>query len=416
MNVPAPLPSLVLAEIAGRDGAFVVTERLVQKLWLRREFREDGAAVIDGRPVRVTEAGAWNRLPGPDFLGARVVLGGEAMRGDVEIHLRQEGWREHGHDRDPAYDNVVLHVVLFPPEPGFPAARTASGRELPTLVLLPLLLRGLEESAVDEALDEMTGGDVLALVESWAGGGPGAAKARLATAAERRWRGKCAGAALRVRRLGWEGACHAGALEVLGFPSNRVPMLLVAEAFPLTSWREAPPTHGQWKAIAGSRWRVSGVRPANQPATRLGQYAAWVAAVPDWPERWRSWCGSAAEFPSVEDGTEDRREAGFTAFRDALAADILGGAIPGRRFHNLVTDLLLPLAGSPAWSTWAGWWPGDAPSDVRLALRAAGVSGPGRLVTNGDVQGVLGEWLASLAAPGVLRGDGDRDGVVAPRA
>ena len=50
---------------------------------------------------------------GPDFLDAVIRLGDEqTLCGDVEVHVRGGAWRTHGHDDDPRYRNVILHVVL----------------------------------------------------------------------------------------------------------------------------------------------------------------------------------------------------------------------------------------------------------------------------------------------------------------
>ena len=39
-------------------------------------------------------------------------IGGDApCSGDVEIDLHTSGWRAHGHDRNPAFQNVILHVL-----------------------------------------------------------------------------------------------------------------------------------------------------------------------------------------------------------------------------------------------------------------------------------------------------------------
>ncbi len=40
-----------------------------------------------------------------------MLIGDDLHRGAVEIHRRASEWFEHGHDRDPAYENVVLHAV-----------------------------------------------------------------------------------------------------------------------------------------------------------------------------------------------------------------------------------------------------------------------------------------------------------------
>ena len=52
---------------------------------------------------------------GPDFRDAVLTRAdGSRVYGDVELHLRAAGWHAHGHDNDPRYDGVVLHVVLAP--------------------------------------------------------------------------------------------------------------------------------------------------------------------------------------------------------------------------------------------------------------------------------------------------------------
>jgi len=66
----------------------------------------------DGERLRLVFAGTWNHGPGPDFTSARLVgIDGRTLRGDVEVHERPQDWRRHGHDQDPAYDAVLLHVV-----------------------------------------------------------------------------------------------------------------------------------------------------------------------------------------------------------------------------------------------------------------------------------------------------------------
>ena len=38
-------------------------------------------------------------------------MDGERTAGNVELHRQPSDWRAHGHDADPAYDSVMLHVV-----------------------------------------------------------------------------------------------------------------------------------------------------------------------------------------------------------------------------------------------------------------------------------------------------------------
>lgn len=61
--------------------------------------------------MRVLDPGVWNHDSGPDFFNAKVSVGGRIWAGNVEIHIKASDWHRHGHDQDPAYDNVILHVV-----------------------------------------------------------------------------------------------------------------------------------------------------------------------------------------------------------------------------------------------------------------------------------------------------------------
>ena len=129
------------AKVQGLYGPFAFPEKLLQKIWSRREFDLPNARMLDGRKVTIVHPGRWNLLGGPDFKNVRLRFGdGAEVTGDVELHLHASDWTAHGHAKDPAYNNVVLHVVLFPPAPGHVTIGVAE-REIPVLVVLPLLLQ-----------------------------------------------------------------------------------------------------------------------------------------------------------------------------------------------------------------------------------------------------------------------------------
>ena len=64
-----------------------------------------------GEPVEVIDPGLLNTDAGPDFFNAKVRIADKLWVGNVEIHINATDWYRHGHDRDRAYDTVVLHVV-----------------------------------------------------------------------------------------------------------------------------------------------------------------------------------------------------------------------------------------------------------------------------------------------------------------
>lgn len=83
----------------------------MQYVWQHRLWNPAGMSTVDGRAVRVIDPGLLNTGAGPDFFNAKVSIDGELWAGNVEIHYRASDWRRHGHDNDPAYDSVILHVV-----------------------------------------------------------------------------------------------------------------------------------------------------------------------------------------------------------------------------------------------------------------------------------------------------------------
>ena len=86
-------------------------ELLLHYCWKHKLFPLKELQTTDGQEVEVIDPGLHNRHAGPDFFNAKVKINGTLWVGNVEIHQRSGDWYLHGHDQDPAYDNVVLHVA-----------------------------------------------------------------------------------------------------------------------------------------------------------------------------------------------------------------------------------------------------------------------------------------------------------------
>lgn len=397
----APPPNQV-AEMQGLYGPFTIAERVIQKIWLRGDFARDGARLADGRKLEIRSTGAWNLLGGPDFRGARLAIDGREMTGDIEVHFHTTDWRAHGHAADRAYDQVALHVVLFPPGAEERPAIAADGRELPTLVLLPLLHRDLEEYASDDALETITARDEWERFAALAATPPDELQGLLRQKAEERWRQKVRFAKLRLEKLGWSAAAHQLALEILGYRQNRAAMLGIAAQYPLAAWQGGVDPRAIFDEHR-PRLQLQGVRPGNHPLTRLRQYQAWVRANPDWPDQLerRTRALGNTLVPSAQ--TKEVRPAlGLKNLREAFARDLVHDAIGGTRLDNLVCDGFLPLVaagtGQELFAGWFHWYLGDVPAQFKKALPKLGVAGmPGRPLCHGWAQGLLG-WLLDREA------------------
>lgn len=391
-----------VAELQGLYGAFTFPEKLLQKIWLRGDFQRAAAATVDGRRVRVVHPGKWNLLGGPDFAGARLRFDeGPEITGDVEVHLHASDWDAHGHARDPAYDRVVLHVVLFPPE-ARKVTRGAGGREIPVLALLPLLHRALEEFAADEAVELLANRAVGRLPDELGTLPAAELAALLRRHAGARWRQKVRYAQVRIERLGWEEACHHTALEILGYRFNRAPMLRIAGLAPLAAWAEGQVQPEELFAAEAEGWSLQGVRPANHPRTRLRQYAQWTRERPDWPARALALVDTLPRVEAESEGEgeatrEVRRRHRFAELRERMASEVCGGAIGGTRLDNLICDGLLPLltakTGCEMQRLWYHWFAGDLPPLLTSGLRQLGFfDGRAQPSCHGAAQGLLG-WL-----------------------
>lgn len=87
-------------------------EEIFQLLWANRMLGIP-FKLESGEKVRVIDPGILNKDSGPDFFNAKVKIDGKIWVGNIEIHMKASDWHRHGHDSDPAYDNVILHVVAL---------------------------------------------------------------------------------------------------------------------------------------------------------------------------------------------------------------------------------------------------------------------------------------------------------------
>lgn len=86
-------------------------ERLLQYVWKYRLYLAADLQTAEGLAVTVIDPGLRNTDAGPDFFNAKIQIGDAVWAGNVEIHRKASDWKSHHHDKDPAYDSVILHIV-----------------------------------------------------------------------------------------------------------------------------------------------------------------------------------------------------------------------------------------------------------------------------------------------------------------
>ena len=107
-----------------------MNEEFLSFLWRHRLYNPDKLS-LDGENVEVIHPGELNRDSGPDFFNTKLKVGGTIWAGNVEIHLRASDWNKHGHDKNAAFDNVILHITAENDHPVY----TSKGRLVATLAL-----------------------------------------------------------------------------------------------------------------------------------------------------------------------------------------------------------------------------------------------------------------------------------------
>ena len=86
-------------------------EDLLHHIWKYQRFNHGTLLTADGGKLSVIHPGHHNHNSGPDFLNARIKMDQTLWLGHVEIHVTASEWKSHKHQTDPAYNNVILHVV-----------------------------------------------------------------------------------------------------------------------------------------------------------------------------------------------------------------------------------------------------------------------------------------------------------------
>lgn len=108
-----------------------MSEAFLYYLWQFQYFDKHSLKTTEGEPIQIFNPGIRNGHAGPDFFGARIKIGDMEWVGSVEVHINASGWFDHNHHADPAYENVVLHVVWKSDKP----VKRSDNTPLPTLEL-----------------------------------------------------------------------------------------------------------------------------------------------------------------------------------------------------------------------------------------------------------------------------------------
>jgi len=362
----------------------------------------------DGESIGIVHFGTWNREPGPDFCGARAVIDGREVCGDIEIDGDARDWEAHGHSGNEAYDHVILHVFFRKGARRF-FTRTSGNKMVPQVCLggsrTP---RTVRNTSIRGGLDEAR---AVRLIEA---------------AAQFRLRRKTGNFQRTVGLCGREDALFQAVATGLGYKNNKIPFLLTAQRaglerarggdgeallFGLAGFLQAEffdrgdeESRGYlrglwetWWAIRGKEsrlilpanaWKFAALRPTNHPHRRMGALAAVAREFPRIMRTLES--GSVEEFFAVLASLDHPywcRHASLTQEPLAKRTALIGAD----RMLDLAINAFLPALGLPgAWERLQSL-SGPTPSRKVLCATAwlAGAENPGLARTALQQQGLL---------------------------
>jgi hypothetical protein len=108
-----------------------LTEDLLYYVWRSKKFEHKNLLTTEGETIEIINYGTRNLSSGPDFINAKIKIGNVVWAGHVEMHVLASDWTRHNHDTDPAYNNVILHILYDEDK--------KLDRSIPTLVLKDII-------------------------------------------------------------------------------------------------------------------------------------------------------------------------------------------------------------------------------------------------------------------------------------
>ncbi|MHB9148215.1 MAG: DUF2851 family protein [Candidatus Amoebophilus sp.] len=88
-----------------------IREEWLHYIWKFQYFDKQNLTTCQGEKLTILSPGISNDHAGPDFLNAHIILNDISWHGHIELHVEASAWQAHKHHLDPAYENVILHVV-----------------------------------------------------------------------------------------------------------------------------------------------------------------------------------------------------------------------------------------------------------------------------------------------------------------
>ncbi len=279
-------------------------EEFLQFIWQTSLFKSEDLQTVDGQSIKLIRPGSQNKDAGPDFFNSKLMIDDTLWVGNIEVHYSSSEWMQHGHQFDPAYNNVVLHVVYEHDE----EIVNQLGYVIPTLELRPLI----SPSVIAKYNNLLMGKKWISCENMLAG----VDKQKIIPFIHRLYierledKTRYIHQDLLLNQNNWEQTFYEYMARNFGFKTNSLPFHILAKSLPLqilakhkpnilqleallfgqagmlnNSFEEEYPNqlkkeYGylkkayQLEPINESLWKFATMRPANFPTLRIAEFAA----------------------------------------------------------------------------------------------------------------------------------------------
>jgi hypothetical protein len=281
-------------------------EDLFQYIWKMKLFKTSNLLTTEGESVEIINVGTHNFNAGPDFLNSKIKIGNTVWVGNVELHVKSSDWVLHKHQDDPAFKNIILHVVY---QNDF-SLSDSYGNPMKTLVLKDHIDKEVIQNyqTFKENKTKIPCANSIASVPIEI----------IRTNLEKLIVSRLERKSLQIEKLlidhknNWEQSFYLQLASNFGFKVNQIPFELIAQSIPLSvlakhksnihqleallfgqagllndSFEENYPQllqneytylkkKYQLNGIDSHLWKFSRMRPVNFPTIRIAQFAALV--------------------------------------------------------------------------------------------------------------------------------------------
>jgi hypothetical protein len=205
-------------------------ESLIVKIWQHLLLNGAELTTERGKPLKIIYPGRINDDRGADFRDAVIATDGGLIKGDIEVHVKSSDWRAHRHHRDPVYNRVILHVVMW--HNAKAATNLQNGKGIHILALHKYIKSPISQwpgrieppASLNmpclKAPERLTTGIIAEFLNS---------------AGEERFLAKAAKFQVNIAQLGASQSLYQGIMRALGYSKNKLPFLELARRLPLHS-------------------------------------------------------------------------------------------------------------------------------------------------------------------------------------